>query len=112
MFVYGIIHFNYLLRYVEYTVLQNLEQTVHEYVRLQSQQAVNISWKCSLFLAEMNGVLKEPNKPPVNWLVQHEAKGKFTSYCCKDLYVTLVYRTFMFVKPVFCSTIQCVPSQR
>lgn len=91
-------------------MLQNLELTVHEYVRLQSQQAVNISWNCSLFLTEMSGVQKEPNKPTVNWLVQHRAKGKFTSYCCKDLYVTLVYWTFMFVKPIFCSTIQCIPS--
>jgi len=29
--VYGIIQFNYSLRYVEYIVLQNLEPTVHEY---------------------------------------------------------------------------------
>lgn len=112
MLVYGIINFNYLLRYVEYTVLQNLELTVQEYVRLQSQQAVNVSCNCSLFLTEMSGVQKEHNKPPVNWLVQHGAKGKFTSFCCKDLYETLAYWTFMFVRPIFCSTIQCVPSER
>jgi hypothetical protein len=80
--VYGISYFSYLLRYVEYIVLQNLEPIVHEYVRLQSQQAVNISWNCNLFLTEISGVQKEP-KPPVNWLVQHGAKGKFTSFCCR-----------------------------
>lgn len=111
MLVYGIINFNYLLRYVEYTVLQNLELTVHEYVRLQSQQAANISWNCGLFLTEMSRVQKEPNKPPVNWLVQHRAKGKFTSFCYKDLYMTVVYCSFIFVKPIFCSAIQCVPSE-
>jgi len=108
--VYGISNFNYVLRYVEYTVLQNLEATVHEYVRLQSLQAV--SWNCSLFLTEMSGVQKESKKPPVNWFVQHKPKGKFTSFCCKDLYVTLVYCSFMFVKPIFCSKIQCVLSER
>jgi len=98
---------NYMLRYVGYTVLKNLELTAHEYVRLQSQQAVNVSWNCSLFLTEMSGVQKEHNKYPVNWLVQHGVKGKVTSFCYKDLYVTLVYWTFMFVRPIFCSTILC-----
>jgi hypothetical protein len=54
--VYGIINFNYVLRYVEYTVLQNLEANVCEYVRLQSLQAVNVSWNRSLFLTEISGV--------------------------------------------------------
>jgi len=42
--------------------------------------------------------------------MQYKTNFKFASFCCKDLYVTLVYWTFMFVKPIFCSTIQCVPS--
>jgi hypothetical protein len=40
-------------------VLQNLELTLHEYVRLQSQQVVYVSWNCGLFLLDMSGVGKQ-----------------------------------------------------
>jgi hypothetical protein len=40
-----------------------------------------------ILLLEITGE-KSPNKSLSNWLVQCGNKGKFTSCCCKALYVT------------------------
>jgi len=45
-------------------------------------------------------------------LMQYITNVKFVSFCCKDLYVTFVYCSCMFVKPTCCSTFPFLPSEQ
>jgi hypothetical protein len=42
-----------------------------------------------IFNLNINGTKMQ--KPPSNWLMQYGTKVKFTSFCCKDLNVTLEF---------------------
>jgi hypothetical protein len=94
--IYGIIYFKYLLIWVDYAVLRNLMLTVHEHMKLCRSAACVCfieEWLIRVLMNELILLLEitgggNPKQLLSNWLVQCGNKGRFTSFCCKDLYVT------------------------
>ena len=77
------------------------------YVSWKGGWSDNLQTDFTLVLLKRN-----PNKYSLNMLMQYITNVKFTSFCCKDLYVTFAYCSCMFVKPICCSTIPFVPSEQ
>jgi hypothetical protein len=68
-FSYRIILFKYLFMSAEYTVLQNLEPTVYEYIKLR-KSATCLFHRTVAYLNFHESVGEEnPNAPASNWLV-------------------------------------------
>jgi len=99
-------------------MLEKLELTVHEHIMLCNEhndlcylEVWLIRWSSDLS-SHLFFRKETPNKYSLNMLMQYITNVKFASFCWKNLYMTFVYRSCMFVKPICCSTIPFVPSQQ